>query len=132
MATMMGLGPYRFSLDTAAYQNLERNDAYRWESQERIGRHPALQFIGEGHTTITIDGVIYPHFRGGFNQIESMRSMAKLGTPLILVSGSGRIFGTFAITSVDEKQSIFNRDGSPRKQEFALELMSYGSDGGFI
>ncbi|MGT3569114.1 phage tail protein, partial [Klebsiella pneumoniae] len=110
MAIMMGLGPFRFSLDTAAYQNLERNDEYRWESQERIGRHPALQFIGEGHSTVNIDGVIYPHFRGGFNQIESMRAIAKLGRPLFLVSGSGRIFGMFAITVVDENQSFFNRD----------------------
>ncbi|TIM92331.1 MAG: phage tail protein, partial [Mesorhizobium sp.] len=43
---MMGLGPFRFSLSTAAYQALERSDEYRWVSQDRIGRHPAMQFVG--------------------------------------------------------------------------------------
>lgn len=129
MATMMGLGPYRFSLNTAAYQSLERMDEYRWQSQDRIGRHPAMQYIGAGHTTVTLDGVIYPHFRGGLGQIQAMRGAAILGTPLVLVSGGGRIFGFFVILSVEETQTVFLANGAPRKQEFAITLKSYGADG---
>lgn len=129
MARMMGLGPFRFGLETAAYQKLIRADEYRWQSQERIGRHPAMQFLGAGHTTISLDGVIYPEFRGGFAQLDRMRFLAGLGTPHMLVSGTGRIFGLFVIESVDERQAIFHRDGSPRKQEFGLFLSSYGADG---
>lgn len=130
METMMRLGPYRFALTTAAYQNLARTAEYRWVSQERIGRHPAMQFIGEGHTKITLDGTIYPHFAGGLGQLEQMRGLAGLGVPLILVSGGGRIFGQFVIMAVDETQTVFFANGAPRKMEFALSLQSYGADGG--
>lgn len=126
---LMGLGPFRFSINTAAYQSLDRHDAYRWESQDRIGRHPAMQYIGAGHTTIALDGTIYPHFRGGFGQIAVMRTVAATGTPHFLVSGGGRIFGQFVIMDIDERQSIFTVNGAPRKQEFHIVLKSYGADG---
>lgn len=126
---MMGLGEFRFEIDTAAYQSLSRTDEYRWESQERISRAPALQFIGEGHTTFTLEGVIYPHWKGGLGQIQNMRNIAGRGFPLFLVSGYGDIFGLFAITNIEETQTIFFSNGAPRKQEFAVELMSYGADG---
>jgi phage protein U len=131
MLVMMGLGPFRFGLDTAAYQTLTRQTEYRWESQERIGRHPAMQFIGEGHTTIDLDGTILPLFRGGLSQIDRMRSIAGTGTPQFLVSGRGKIFGQFVIMSVSETQTIFLPNGVARKLEFAVQLMSYGPDRGF-
>lgn len=130
MAVMMGLGPFRFSLVTAAYQTLDRNDEYRWVSQERIDRHPAMQYVGPGHTSFSLAGVIYPHFRGGIGQVEAMRQAGAAGQPHVLVSGLGRIFGQFVIISIDETQTIFFADGTPRKQEFNIELKSYGADGG--
>lgn len=132
MQTMMALGPYRFELATAAYQSLIRSTVYRWESQERIGRHPALQFIGEGHTNVDLDGVIYPSFAGGLGQIDLMRAIAGFGTPLMLIGGTGRVFGSFAILSVDETQTYFHADGTARKLEFAISLQSYGADRGFF
>lgn len=106
MLVMMGLGPFRFGLETAAYQTLSRATEYRWESQERIGRHPAMQFIGEGHTTIDLDGVIYPLFRGGLSQVDRMRTIAGQGAPQILVSGRGRVYGQFVIMSVSETSTL--------------------------
>ena len=127
--TMMGLGSFRFAIDTAAYQTLARSDEYRWESQERLSRHPAMQFIGPGHTTLQLEGIVYPHWKGGLGQIDAMRRMAGTGTPLRLVSGYGRIFGLFVIMKVDETQTTFLSNGAPRKQEFTIELKSYGADG---
>lgn len=128
-AVMMGLGSFRFAIDTAAYQALSRSDEYRWESQARIGRHPAMQFIGEGHKSFTLDGVIYPHWRGGLRQLDAIREQAGRGSPLRLVSGYGRIFGLFSVMKVDESQTQFMSNGAPRKQEFSIELKSYGADG---
>ena len=131
MLVMMGLGPFRFGLNSAAYQTLTRQTEYRWESQERIGRHPAMQFIGEGHTTIDLDGTILPLFRGGLSQIDRMRTIAGTGTPQFLASGRGKIFGQFVIMSVSETQTIFLPNGVARKLEFAVQLESYGPDRGF-
>ncbi len=131
MLTMMALGPFRFGIATAAYQSLDRSTEYRWESQERIMRHPAMQFVGAGHTTITLDGVILPMFRGGLSQVDRMRDIAASGSPQILVSGRGRVFGPFVIMKVAEKQTVFLPDGTARKLEFSVEVKSYGSDAGF-
>lgn len=126
---MMGLGPFRFSLDSAAYQEQTRTDGVDWQEQTRIGRKPALQRVGDTLTEIQLKGIIYPDFRGGLAQLEKMRMAANLG-PLFIVSGTGRIFGQFVIMSVQENQTIFRSDGTPRKQEFTLFLKEYGADGG--
>jgi len=126
---MMGLGTFRFSLNTAAYQSLDRTDTYPWVEQNRLGRKPAMQLPADGATEITLEGVIYPDWRGGVSQIEKMRQSATRREPLMLVSGQGRIFGFYVILSVQEKAGIFKATGAPRKQEFTLTLKEYGADG---
>ncbi|TIU88782.1 MAG: hypothetical protein E5W01_12760, partial [Mesorhizobium sp.] len=63
-------------------------------------------------------------------QLNAMRAIASLGQPNMLVSGLGRIFGLFVILGVDETQTFFLDNGAPRKQEFNIDLKSYGPDGG--
>jgi len=89
-----------------------------------------MQIPSEEATEITLEGVIYPDWRGGLKQIDQMRAAAGRKEPLMLVSGTGRIFGLYVILSIQEKASIFKASGSPRKQEFTLTLKEYGADGG--
>lgn len=126
--TMMGLGDYRFSVDTAAYQEFQRTTDYRWPKQERIGQAPARQFIGLGDDTITLTGVVYPTHRGGLGQLNSMRALAGQGVPQILVSGTGEVLGKFVIEGVDESGTIFFANGAPRRQSFTLKLGRYFED----
>lgn len=126
---MMALGDYRFSIDTSAYQALQRSTAYRWPAQERLGRSPALQFLGPGEDRITLAGTIFPHFRGGIGQLDRIREEAARGAPLLLVDGRGNVHGRFVIERVGETQSIFFADGTPRRIEFQIELSRYGEDG---
>ena len=126
---MMALGAFRFSLSTAAYQDFERNNEYRWASVDRIGARPAKQWIGEGEQTISLRGTIYPGFiaqRNGLGQLPAMREQAGLGLPLMLVSGSGRVFGLHCITSIREGQKTFFSDGTPRAIEFDISMVAYG------
>jgi hypothetical protein len=125
---MMALGPYRFSIDAAAYQQLMRTTAYRWPAQERIGRRPALQFVGVGTETISLSGVIYPHYSGGLEQVESMRAIAAQGKPQQLVDGRGKIWGLWCIERIEETRTVFFANGDPRKMEFRLALSNYGED----
>jgi len=73
---MMALGSYRFSIDSAAYQ-------------ERLQRRPALQFVEAGEESIELSGLIYPHFKGGLEQPDTMRAEASKEQPLLLVDGLG-------------------------------------------
>ncbi len=125
---MLALGPYRFSLNTSAYQTLKRSSEYRWPSIERIGQKPLLQAIGHGSDRIDLDGVIYPHFRGGLGQINAMRDSASKQEPLMLINGLGEVLGRFVITQIEETQNTFLPDGMPRKIEFRLSLERYGED----
>lgn len=119
---MMQLGSFQFSINSAAYQELRRRTEYRWASQDRFGKMPALQFTGPGGDAITLTGVIYTEFRGGTGQLDKMRAMAKQGLPQLLIDGNGRLLGRFVIEGVEEGQSVFAGYGRPRKQEFTLQL----------
>ena len=126
--TMMALGAYRFSLTSAAYQELSRSNAYRWQAQERLHRLPAQQFVGPGNETLDLKGVIYPHYQGGMGQLDVMRAQAGRGEPLLLVDGIGLICGRWVILQVDETQTVMLTNGQPRKLEFQLRLVRYGED----
>jgi len=126
---MIALGAYRFSLPTAAYQNLQRRTEYRWPRQKRLQRRPALQFVGPGFETVTLEGVIHPHFKGGLGQVEAMRGEAGRGEPLEMVDGLGFIHGRWVILSIEEGQRAFFKDGAPRAMTFTVELEKYGEDG---
>lgn len=125
---MLQLGLYQFSLNSAAYQRLSRSTEYRWARQARIGSNDALQFTGTGPETIDLEGVIYPHFRGGLGQLDEMRLQASLGIPLPLVSGTGRLLGVWCIESISEGQTVFARQGVPHRVDFSMKLARY--DGG--
>ena len=125
---MMALGAFRFGVNRANYQTFTRSASWRWEAQDRLGRNPALQFLGPGADEITLEGVIYPHFKGGLRQIELMRLVASAGQPLILVDGMGWVWERWVIPSITEKKSVFLADGAPRQIDFAMSLKAYGSD----
>ncbi len=125
---MMGLGLFRFGVNHAAYQTFSRTARYRWEKLDRVGRAPALQFLGPDAQEITLEGVIYPHFKGGLRQVELMRAVAGLGEPFMLVDGLGWVWDRWVITEVSEKKSVFMADGAPRQIDFTLNLQAYGSD----
>lgn len=125
---MMALGTFRFGLPTAAYQQLQRTNTYRWPEQQRMGREPALQFSGPGSETIELEGVIFPHFKGGLGQVDAMRTEAGKGKPLLLIDGQGKQWGKYCILEIRETQTPFAQGGIPLKQQFSLRLVRYGED----
>lgn len=124
--SIMKLGDYTFSVDTAAPGRLSRSSAYRWGAQERHGREAALQYLGPGADSVSISGVVYPHFRGGLSQVEALRAEAGQGRPLLFVDGQGGIHGRWVVEGVDETRQELFPDGTPRRMEFTLKLKFYG------
>lgn len=125
---MLALGRYRFSVDKAAYQSLERVARYDWQSQSRVGLAPQQQFVGVGEETINLQGVIFPYYKGGFGQLDAMRAEAALGEALLLVSGLGDVMGKWVITEVGESQESYARFGLPQKMSFRLSIKRYPED----
>jgi len=125
---MMSLGPFRFEVGHATYQTLVMTQSWRWPEQARIGREPALQFVGRDATDIKLRGVLFPQFDGGLREIEAMRELADQGKPVQLVDGLGRVWGAWVITEVGDTRSVLMDNGQPRRIEFEVKLKSYGED----
>ena len=126
---MMSLGDYIFAIDSAAYQELERENSWRWPANAVIGTKPKRQFTGEDEDSIRLNGIIFPHFvaqRRGLDQLPLMRQEAGKGVPLMMVDGTGRVWGRMCILSIRERQKTFFSNGMPRCIEFGIELSSYG------
>ncbi|MFN3595305.1 MAG: phage tail protein [Thiobacillaceae bacterium] len=139
MDVLMTLGDgditFRFAIDTAAYQALQRKTEWRWPAQDRLWSYPARQFTGRGADEITLEGVILPAFRGGIEQIKAMRAVADASLdqgsgalPLTLVTGYGEVLGRWVITSLEEEQPTIGERGAPLEQRFRLTMAAYGED----
>ncbi len=125
---LLSLGEYQFSMSTAAHDDMQRKASYRWSSQARLTREPAMQYLGMGKTTIGLKGSIYPGFRGGLTQIDDMKKEAEKGEPLTLVDGRGNNLGRFCIKEISDTEKNFIGPGAPRRIDFSLSLEAYGED----
>lgn len=120
--------PYFFNLDTAAFDELRRSTEFRWASQERLSRRPAQQGVGMGDEKISLKGAIFPGFKGGLKQLDTLRALGAQLKPLTLTTGYGDALGTWCLKSIEEEQSSLMQGGIPRKQGFTLEFGRYGDD----
>lgn len=120
--------PYYFSLDIAAFEELTRSSEFRWAAQERLTRRPAQQAVGMGAERITLKGSIYPCFKSGIKQLDTLRSIGGQLQLLGLTTGYGEVLGNWCLKNIEEEQSAFLQGGIPRKQGFTLEFVRYGDD----
>ncbi|MED5608479.1 phage tail protein [Pseudomonas sp. JH-2] len=123
-----GSPQYCFNLDTSAFDQLTRQSEFRWASQERLTRRPAQQSPGLGDERITLRGAIFPHWRGGLGQLDTLREIGARREALNMVTGYGRDLGVWCLTRIEEEQAALLHGGIPRKQSFTLEFVRYGED----
>ncbi|ROM75325.1 phage tail protein [Pseudomonas brassicacearum] len=120
--------PYYFNLDTAAFEELRRQTSFRWAGQERLTRSIAQQAVGQGEDKISLKGAIFPGFKGGLKQLDTLRTIGRRLQPVNLTTGYGEVLGTWCLLNIEEDQSNLLAGGIPRKQSFSLEFVSYGDD----
>lgn len=119
---LMAFGMFVFGLETAAYQDFQRQTEWRHGSTSRIGTNPARQYLGRGDETITLQGVLLPALAGTVLSLDTLRTMADTGKAYPLIEGTGRIYGVWVIESLSETRTIFFADGAARRIEFTLSL----------
>jgi hypothetical protein len=124
---LLMLGAFKFSLNTAVFQERRRSTEYRWAAIPQFQDVDALQYVGLDDT-MSLPGVVYPDFRGDDQQIERLRAIASLGKPQRLIDSDGSVLGYWVITQVTDTSSFFKADGGARKQEFDVSLRFYGTD----
>lgn len=119
---MMALGQFAFSLSTLAFQDLQRQTAWRHPSNSRVGSRAARQFTGPGEDTITLSGELLPELIGSPVALKELREMGKAGLSWPLVDGAGNVYGSFVIEHLNETKTVFMDNGLARKICFQLQL----------
>lgn len=119
---LMVLGLFVFERRTLPYQSMQYSKDYRWASNDRIGKPPAYQYLGEGETTRTLSGVLYPEITGGRLSLTAIELMADEGRAWPLIDGTGMIHGMYVIDKVTHMHTELFSDGAARKIEFSLSL----------
>lgn len=132
LGILIALGPFRFALSGAAYDELSRSSKWDWKPIDRVGAMPALQYTGPQNDTITLNGRIMPSFTGGIEQLARMRALADLGTPMPLIDGTGRVHGLWVIESVEDTGTRHFKDGYPRMVTFNVGLKKYSDGAGLF
>ena len=122
MPVQLILGYFVFSLHTLAYQDLQRQLAWRHASTSRVGARPAHQFLGPDEEQITLNGVLLPEFAGSRLSLELLHVMADTGKAWPLIQGDGLLYGEYLITGIQTTGTLHFQDGAPRKIEFQLTL----------
>jgi uncharacterized protein len=119
---MMALGPFAFGLNTAAYDQLQRQMQFKHAAAVRVGARDAYQRLGPGSETLTLSGTVAPEVTGTLASITELEDMGRDGLSYVLIDGAGYVYGVYYIDSLQTTQSYHHADGTPRKVEFSLTL----------
>lgn len=125
------LGDFEFELKAAEFMTYTRATGWRWVSVPVLGKAPRLHFAGRGEDKIKLEGSVYPGPGGEYSQIELMRQQGDLGEPLPFTYANeraGEYMGKWIIHSLSEERSRLNKDGSPKKMTFTIEIQHYPED----
>ena len=87
-----------------------------------MSRH---QHLGPCGQTTILQVVIYPHYKGGLNQIALMRAQASLGIPLFMTDGTVHVWGQWVTKEVEDTRRVFEADGTPQRVDFWIVLVRY-------
>jgi hypothetical protein len=130
MFVLMGLGPFRFSLSTFAYDEIKRKSEARVEAVKIIGARPSLHLGGLEVEKIQIKSVFHPRYlpgNGGLYQVSAMRSSVGMSYPLVGNRvGIGDVFGRWLIQSVEDTHTEIFVDGLGQAVEVEVELQYDG------
>lgn len=120
---MMYLGQFMFGLSTLAFDDMQRQMAWRHPENARIGAPPGVQFLGPEASKITLTGMQAPEL-GQRGALDTLADMAGKGAAYALVDGTGRSHGAYVIESIEQTGARFIAEGVPRKVTFNIQLKS--------
>jgi phage protein U len=130
MTALLALGYHVFEIEPLNYNKLQQQVDFRWATLGRLGTEPARQFIGPGNKSITINGLLFPNEFGGYEKYRAIEFTAHASKAVMLVGGSGHVFGRVAITKVSETQNHIGLAGQPAMVKFNVTVERYGGAGG--
>lgn len=92
------------------------------------GRSPR-EFMGPGDDKITISGQLLPTRIGGLTQLEMAASLMNSGQRLPVMRGDGKMFGWYAIETINEAHADLERSGVGFTVNYTISLVNTGGPG---
>lgn len=127
----MALGGFVFRALGFSFEGQGRGLETPWAEIEVAGRDDALQWTGPKGETFSIKGVIFDPEFGGQETLDGLRSAARAGQPLMLVTRAGRVMGRHVVISVSEDRSYIHASGQAGLNRYTIDLKRYrGAAGG--
>ncbi len=120
---LLSIGLFPFSIATIVHDDLQRRASWIHATSPRIGARDAVQFVGIGAETLSIRGTAYAELSDGRASLDELRTRAATGNAWPVVDGAGLVYGAFIIQGIDEGLKELGPDGTPRKIEFAIDLL---------
>nr|WP_210259488.1 phage tail protein [Devosia sp. 1635] len=132
----MGSGVVLYSigsltLDTRPFSvdDVARSAAADFATKPLMGSLPGREFMGEGDDKITLSGQLLPFKTGGLTELEVAHGFRRSGQRLPVMRGDGKMFGWFAIESIQENHSDLMRDGVGFVVKHTISLVKVGPEG---
>lgn len=122
MMKLASLGLFVFDASTFPFSDLNRRRDWRYGAAPRIGDRDATQYLGPGDELVTMTGALVPEAGARYGSIKTLATMADQGEAYPFVDGSGVVWGSFIILSLDERRRALLVDGTPRMIDFTVEL----------
>ncbi len=116
-----GLAPVRLAHEVVYSLCLSENSSGpgRLGKEHRLSREPTRQFTGPGSTSISISGLMFPDTLHGYEDYKAIERTGRKGRPLMMVGGTGLVFGKVVILLVSETHQVIGARGAPAKMEFS-------------
>ena len=118
------LGEMQFELITY-FSGLKESSSYNYAQHERINRKPLLQFLGENLKTIDIKLNFHATFCTPSEELEKLKVVAELGTPLPFIKGNGEYLGIFVINGIESATEQTTKEGDVLSIQAELRLTEY-------
>ncbi|WP_234262257.1 phage tail protein [Klebsiella aerogenes] len=139
---LLAWGDFIFQLSTLAYNKLTLSEGWNWASQARFGKTDTLQYTGKKAPTLRFECELYDDFvdstglsdltappgvwqDANNDPVEWLRHQANTHTPLMLVTGYGRVLGFWVLTQIDQAVDEFRGPGHFRHQAVTLSMQFY-------
>lgn len=118
------LGNIQFELITY-FSGLKESSSYNYAQHERINKKPMLQFLGENLKSIDIKLNFHASFCDPRTELENLKIVAELGTPLQFIKGNGEYLGVFVINGIESATEQTTNEGDIISIQVELRLLEY-------
>lgn len=130
---LMKIGPLTFEVHPFNATGYSHSHETPYAEKPIVGAPIALEYVGEGAETWTINAKLFPAKFGGLEELQKLYQARASGHPQYFVRGDGKAIGWVAIMRVSERSTYLDANGIGQVIEVDIDVRRTDkpSDGAF-